>query len=1305
MALFKEKTLSVGGSREEMANVDSSEEMTNVDSTEEMTNIDSTEEMANVDSSEEMANVDSTEEMTNVDSTEEMVNVDSTEEMANVDSTEEMTNVDSSEEMTNVDSSEVMVNVDSTEEMKSIRLILESELFDLEYYQQQAGKKFNSLTNAVEHFLNIGINDGLDPSILFSSNYYLKKYQDVRDAKVNPLVHYIEFGSNELREPSAVFKPSFYLSQLTADEYTLAKQNPLAHYNSNQKLAKPCALFDPEYYLTQVDQEVDTPLSHYLSIGYKLGFNPHPLFDSKYFIICNGVVNNRAPLVIYSEFPTQENHHVHPLFDPIFYTQRYPEVLTSGIDALSHYILIGSGSHFWPMPIFWPDYYQKQLSKNDSCFDSLLTHYVQKGESDSVSPCPWFDINFYKESYKFTKQDERGVLAHYYYDGWKHDFMPSEKFSPKFIKSRYSIAADINPLVYYLHHISGQPTLPQKAWHDSLTEYEQLEVVKGYFAKNKTKNPVVSVIVPVYNFYSYTLRCLYSIAISKDSTPCEVIIADDLSQDETQSVLGNIDGINYIRNLSNLGFLKSCNNAALSAKGEFIYLLNNDTAVLNGWLDNLVNTYAENANVGLVGSQLLYPNGLLQEAGGVLWSDGAANYGKFDDPRRPEYSYLRNVDYVSGAAIMVPTKVWQSIKGFDERYAPAYCEDSDLCLQLRNMGYQVLMQPTSKVVHFEGISSGTDLNSGVKKYQVTNSQKLKDKWSNLLSSNGLAGDFSRECINRNKGARILIIDATIPTPDQDAGSVTVWYFLKLFKELGYQVTFIPENLYDLSPYTEMVQGLGVECLYRPYLNSIEDYIQENGDKFDTVMLYRVNVGGRFYETTRKFAPNAKIIFDTVDLHFLREERQAKMEKDKEKSAQMLASAYQTRDRELFLLRNSDISIVLSEYEKDMLARDWGVQNTFVIPIVLEVPGSKTSYEHRKNIAFIGGYQHTPNVDAVLYFVENIWPKVKERINGVKFYIIGSKPTAEILALPESDEDIIVTGFIESLDPYLDNLRLTLAPLRYGAGIKGKIGSSLSYGVPCIATKVAAEGMGLVDGENILMSDDENSFVENLVNTYKDNKKWDDLSEKGLEFVGENYSTEATKKKLLALMNSVGASPFTQHSPFTGKDEVMRLVSKPHTNNFLCESNKTTVTQRLLANEVIKLAQKYKPEIKTFSDAVAEMAAQEIGINFSGAKPLITHSKADVESDSVSKIIGLIEADFNEISSLKQFEAKVIEFKTKSATSLIVAVGGEQVSDNEREDFLLMLEEYSRHHDLKYAVNAHSSSYPEQKHVCFSMQII
>jgi GT2 family glycosyltransferase/glycosyltransferase involved in cell wall biosynthesis len=1183
---------------------------------------------------------------------------------------------------------------------KDVKLLIDSGLFDLEYYESTSNESFNKLDDAVFHYINVGWKIGAEPCALFDSTFYLDKYQDISAGNLIPFLHYIGFGAVEGRAPSSTFNPSFFIDQLNDREKTEAIESPLAYFNINQYSAKPCALFSADFYVSQLSERVDKPFSHYLKFGFRRGLRPHPLFDSEYFISSYGHSSDIAPLTIYSKLPSNSIVNIHPLFDSEFYSRRYPEALEAGIDLLSHYILIGSGSHYWPMPLFWPAHYEKQINTQKNTYDSHLTHYVLVGERNFQSPCPLFNIEFYVESYKFTLNDKRGVLAHYYYDGWKHDFMPSEKFSPRFMKSRYNLPDNCNTLSYYLHNCNNEPTLPQKAWHDTVPEYQQLEVVENFFAQQENLTPTVSVIIPVYNFYSYTLRCLYSIAMSNTKTVFEIIIADDLSQDETESILGNIDGIKYIRNPKNLGFLRSCNNAALSANGEYIFLLNNDTAVLEGWLDNLVNTFDGQENIGLVGSQLLYPNGLLQEAGGILWSESAANYGKFDDPRCPNYSYLREVDYVSGAAIMVPTKIWRSLEGFDERYAPAYCEDSDLCLQLRNMGYKVLMQPTSKVVHFEGISSGTDLNTGVKKYQVTNSEKLKEKWSQLLSTNGLPGDFSKECVDRNKGSRILIIDATIPTPDQDAGSVTVWYFLKILKELGYQVTFIPENLHDLSPYTEMVQGLGVECLYRPYVNNIEQYIEENGHKFDTVMLYRVNVGGRFFETVRKFASNAKIIFDTVDLHFLREERQAKMEKDKEKSAEMLANSYQTRERELHLLRNSDISIVLSEYEKSMLSRDWDIQNTFVIPIVLEVPGLKNSYENRKDIAFIGGYQHTPNVDAVFYFVENIWPKVKENIKGVKFYIIGSKPTAEILALPDTDEDIIVTGFIESLDPYLDNLRLTLAPLRYGAGIKGKIGSSLSYGVPCIATKVAAEGMGLTDRKNILMSADENSFVYNLTMAYNDRAIWDGLSEEGLKFVDEQYSINATRNKLLALMNSISTFPFYQKTPFTGKNELMRLASKPHTNNLLCEHNQSTSSQRMLAHEIVSLASQYGSTADTFADAIADLLEKNIYINVDLVPELQKYFTAIDLADvkNILENIALLECNLLDINNIENLDNQLNAMVSNECTRIILVVKGEQIILEDRCDFLLLLDKYCRDKKIPYTVNAHSTTYSEERHI-------
>ena len=189
------------------------------------------------------------------------------------------------------------------------------------------------------------------------------------------------------------------------------------------------------------------------------------------------------------------------------------------------------------------------------------------------------------------------------------------------------------------------------------------------------------------------------------------------------------------RNQTNQGFLRNCNQAAKAARGKYIMFLNNDTKVTEGWLSSLVKLIESDPSIGMVGSKLVYPDGRLQEAGGILWSDGSGwNYGRLDDPDKAEYNYVKDVDYISGAAILLSVQLWKQIGGFDERFAPAYCEDSDLAFEVRKAGYRVVYQPLSKVIHFEGVSNGTDVNgTGLKRYQVENSKKLREKWRMSLS--------------------------------------------------------------------------------------------------------------------------------------------------------------------------------------------------------------------------------------------------------------------------------------------------------------------------------------------------------------------------------------------------------------------------------------------------------------------------------------------------------------------------------------------------------------------------------------------
>jgi len=629
--------------------------------------------------------------------------------------------------------------------------------------------------------------------------------------------------------------------------------------------------------------------------------------------------------------------------------------------------------------------------------------------------------------------------------------------------------------------------------------------------------PLVSIVIPVYGKIDFTLRCLASIARHPPALPFEIIIVDDCSGDDSAATLRQCAGVTLLQNQQNMGFIASCNRGADAAAGDYLCFLNNDTEVSPGWLEELHACFAQFPLAAIAGSKLVYPDGRLQEAGGILWRDGTAwNYGRGEHPAEPRFNYARVVDYCSGASIMISRTLFHRLGGFDDAYAPAYGEDSDLALKARALGMQVIYQPLSVVLHHEGVTCGTGTDAGVKRFQLENTRKLAERWADLLAQQHAPATDVDAAKDRDICGRVLVLDHRTPTPDRDAGSLTALNLMLLLRQAGLQVTFAPEDSFLFLPeYTPMLQRAGIETLYAPWVRSVREHLAEAGGRYDAVLLIRPKVVERHLRDLRRYCPRAKVLYHASDLHFLRLGREA----DVSGSDTTRLAADKMRATELALMRQVDCVIVHSSVERDLLASDLGAAPVHVFQWAISVNGTQHGFAKRRDIGFVGGYEHEPNVDAVKHFLSDIFPLLRAELPGLRFLAIGSNPPPELLAL--ASDSVEVTGFVENLGLYLDRIRVAVAPLRIGAGIKGKIGTSLSVGLPCVASTVAVEGMGLREGEEILVADDPQCFADRVLRLYRDEDLWRRLSQNGIAFAERTYGLPAAEDSIRTILRSVG----------------------------------------------------------------------------------------------------------------------------------------------------------------------------------------
>ncbi|MBV8549047.1 MAG: glycosyltransferase [Alphaproteobacteria bacterium] len=626
------------------------------------------------------------------------------------------------------------------------------------------------------------------------------------------------------------------------------------------------------------------------------------------------------------------------------------------------------------------------------------------------------------------------------------------------------------------------------------------------------EKPTVSIIIPCYGKVDYTLRCLTSLAAVPPTASCEIIVVEDASGDPEAAQLHKVKGITYIDRQQNLGFLRSCNEAATHARGNYIFLLNNDTYVMPGAIDRLVELLCARPDAGMVGSRLLYADGVQQEAGGIIWQDGTAwNYGRRDILCKPEYCYVREVDYISGAAIMLSRSLWNELGGFDEHYLPAYCEDSDLAFRVRQKGLKVLYQPESWIIHYEGVSHGTDVNTGVKAYQVENSRKLKERWKDVLDREHFA-NATQVMRARDKAKNrqiVLMVDHRLPEPDRDAGSRSMLSFIDALHASGRVVKFWPHDRLADPAYTDLLQRRGVEVLHGMTGLDFKGWLRENGADVDLAFLSRPSVAVHYIDLLRQHTL-APLLFYGHDLHFAR----LKMEADRTHNVLQHKFAEQQLQQELTVWRSVDCALYPSQDELDAInALEHGLPVAHLSPYAFSVAQNRASVPAAQSgILFVAGFAHAPNVDAALWFCKEILPHILAAKPDVTVTLVGANPTQEVKNL--SGGAVRVTGFVtdEVLADYYAKARVSVAPLRFGAGVKLKVVESMQAGVPIVTTSVGAQGLRGLDGA-LEVQDDPAEFARAVLRFLDDDAAWRMRSDQQIAYVNRTFSVAAQQRDM------------------------------------------------------------------------------------------------------------------------------------------------------------------------------------------------
>ena len=640
--------------------------------------------------------------------------------------------------------------------------------------------------------------------------------------------------------------------------------------------------------------------------------------------------------------------------------------------------------------------------------------------------------------------------------------------------------------------------------------------------------PSVSVVMVLYGGGKIACRAIS--ALTANTEPVfELIVVDNASPDDSLArVEAHAEGATIVRNEANVGFGPASNQGAQLARGRLLCFLNSDALVEPGWLQPLLDVLAE-PGVGAAVPLFLNENGTVQEAGSVVDSIGHAHaVGAGHDPHDFGVRFRREIDYGSAACMLVPAELFLELGSFDELFAPAYFEDTDLCFKLWERGLRTIYEPRSRVVH---VRHGSGTSEGARKLMEEHRDRFVERWGERLARRPRLVEVAQKpnqmLAARDAEAldRILVIDDRVPFTDRGSGDPRMAALLGELAALwpAARITLLAESGRDAERYAEPLLRGGIEVVCPPV--DWQRWFEERRFHYGTVIVSRQQNWARFAGNLNLSQPQALKIFDTEALTFLRLERLTEVLPEGKERQEARAEAVRTREMELRAVQEADIVFVVSEEEARFVGEVAPGKPAFVLPGIVERLPDPPGFDERSDLLFFGGFlagSASPNLDSLSYLVNEVLPLFWEEHPDVGLNVIGADVDDAVRSL--EGPRVRIVGYVEDPSGWLSRARLHVNPMRFGAGLKQKFLDSLAAGLPFVTTTVGAEGFPLGDVRDSLVAEDAAGLARLMTRLYGDRAEWERAQARLLELAETRFDRTSFQRTLVEALSHVGVAP-------------------------------------------------------------------------------------------------------------------------------------------------------------------------------------